>query len=54
METPGAREVARVPGVIVPSVNVPVCAVEGVSAPPSCANETPCATETPGVDETRV
>ena len=25
MEAPGALEVARVPGVIVPSVNVPVC-----------------------------
>ena len=25
IETPGAREVARMPGVIVPSVNVPVC-----------------------------
>ena len=27
METPGALEVARIPGVIVPSVSVPVCVV---------------------------
>ena len=34
METPGAREVARIPG-----VSVPVCV--GVSATP-CVDETPC------------
>ena len=27
IEAPGALEVARIPGVIVPSVNVPVCVV---------------------------
>ena len=36
METPGALEVARIPGVI-----VPVCAVKGVRATP-CMSETPC------------
>ena len=41
METPGAHEVTRVP-----SVNVPVCAVKGVSATPS-ASATPCVSETP-------
>ena len=41
IETPGALEVARVPGVIVPSVIVPVCVVKGVSATP-CVSETPC------------
>ena len=41
METPGALEVARIPGVIVPSVIVPVCAVKGVSAT-LCVDETPC------------
>jgi len=47
METPGALEVARVPGVIVPIVIVPVCAVKGMSETPSveetlCIEETPC------------
>ena len=46
METPEPLEVARVP-----SGNVPVCAVKGVSAPPS-VEETPCATETPCEKET--
>ena len=40
MEAPVALVVARVP-----SVNVPVCAVKGVSATP-CVDETPCANET--------
>ena len=61
METPGALVVARITGVIVPSVvipgtsvpvcvvtSVPVCAVKGVSAPP-CVNETPGMSETPCV-----
>ena len=30
MEAPGALVETRIPGVIVPSVNVPVCAVKGV------------------------
>ena len=46
IEAPGAREVARIPGVSVPvcvvTSVVPVCVVKGV-------NETPCATETPCV-----
>ena len=33
MEAPGAPEVARIPGVIVPSVNVLVCVVKGVGEP---------------------
>ena len=41
MEALGALEVARIP-----SVNVLVCAVKGVSAPP-CATETPRVPETP-------
>ena len=41
MEAPGALEVTRFPGVIVPGVNVPVCAVKGVRATPSM-NENPC------------
>ena len=41
METPGALVETRIPGVIVPSVIVPVCAVKGVSAT-LCASETPC------------
>ena len=40
IETPGALVETRIPGVVVRSVNVPVCAVKGVSAPP-CVNETP-------------
>ena len=44
MKTPGAHVETRVPVVVVPSVNVPVCAVNGVSA-------TPCARETPRMDE---
>ena len=43
MEAPGALVEARVP-----SVNVPVCAVKGVSAPP-CVSETPCVEATPCV-----
>ena len=43
MEAPGALEVTRCPGVI-----VPVCVVKGVSETP-CANETPCMSETPCV-----
>ena len=39
VETPEPLVVARVPGVIVPSAIVPVCAVKGVSAPP-CVDET--------------
>ena len=41
METPGALEVARVSGVIVPSVIVPVCVVKGVRETP-CVDETLC------------
>ena len=41
MEAPGALVETRVP-----SVNVPVCVVKGVSAPP-CMDETPCVEETP-------
>ena len=51
MEAPGALVVARVPGVIVPSVTVPVCVVKGVSETPS-VEETPCMSETPCVEET--
>ena len=60
METPGALEVARIPGVSIPVcvvTSVPVCAVKGVGET-RCAKETPsveetpCATETPCVDET--
>ena len=46
METPEPREVARIP-----SENVPVCAVKGVSAT-ACMGETPCAKESPGANET--
>ena len=42
MKTPGALVVARVPGVIVPGVSVPVCVVKGVSETP-CMKETLCA-----------
>ena len=41
MKAPEPLLVARVPGVIVPIVIVPVCAVKSVSATPS-ASETPC------------
>ena len=41
MEAPGALVKMRIPGVIVPSVIVPVCAVKGVSAT-LCVDETPC------------
>ena len=51
METPGALEVARIPGVIVPSVRVPVCVVKGVRETPS-VDETPCVEATPSVKET--
>ena len=55
IEAPGALEVARIP-----SVNVPVCAVKGVSAPPCLSGvvtsvpgcllpSTPCVNETPRV-----
>ena len=43
METPGALEVARIPGVSVPVcvvTSVPVCAVKGMSETPS-VDETP-------------
>ena len=43
MEAPGAREVTRIPSVI-----VPVCVVKCVSAPP-CVDETPCVEATPCV-----
>ena len=45
MKTPGALVVASIP-----SVNVPVCAVNGVRESP-CANESPCVEETPCVPE---
>ena len=48
MEAPGALVETRIPGVIVPSVIVPVCAVKGVSAIP-CVSETPCMDEPPCV-----
>ena len=48
MEAPGAHVETRIPGVIVPSVIVPVCAVKGVSATP-CVSETPCVEVTPCV-----
>jgi len=58
MEAPGALEVTRIP-----SVNVPVCVVKGVSAPPCVSGvvtsvpgcvlpSTPCMSEQPGVNET--
>ena len=46
MEAPGAREVARIPSVI-----VPVCVVKGVRAT-LCVDETPSTSETPCVKET--
>ena len=54
IETPGALEVARIPGVSVPVcvvTSVPVCAVKGVSETPS-VEETPCMSETPCVEAT--
>ena len=44
MKAPGALVEASVS--VVPSVNVPVCAVNGVRATP-CVSETPCMEETP-------
>jgi len=46
METPGALVETRIPGVIVPSVSVPVCVV--MSATPG-VSETPCVEATPCV-----
>ena len=49
MKTPGALVEARIPSVsVVPSVNVPVCAVNGVRATP-CVRVAPCASEPPCV-----
>ena len=48
MEALGALVETRIPGVIVPSVIVPVCAVKGVSATP-CVSETRCVEATPCV-----
>jgi len=46
MEAPGALEVTRFPGVI-----VPVCVLKGVSATP-CVRATPCMDEAPRGPET--
>ena len=48
IETPEPLVETRIPGVIVPSVIVPVCAVKGVSATP-CVSGTPCVEATPCV-----
>ena len=54
IETPGALEVARIPGVSVPvcvvTSVIPVCVVKGVSENP-CVEVTPCMSETPRVEE---
>ena len=62
MEAPGALVERRIPGVIVPSVIVPVCAVKGVSATPCVSGvvasvpecvlpSTPCVKGAPQAEE---
>ena len=51
VKTPAALEVARIAGVSVPSVSVPVCVVKGVSETP-CVSVPPCMDETPSTSAT--